>query len=250
MKKLFEADDDLALDNPDAESDSAPPSPKPRSGGRNAAPPPEPEPEIDLENGPGLDDLPPADDDGADSENLPPEGDAGPTGEVGEAGDDTHAVTGEYNSSPVGDIEMTKEKGSYNTYKLRLSMGQIEVLLAALEKNHADPVSDELLATFRYYISKLPGPGEEEEESKGKGDNVDGEELAMPGTGDEADADMGSAGDSLDSIKKLPLPAKGEKPAGGKPPTGKPSAPPEEPGAEPTDEPEENDLGLEAPPEE
>lgn len=76
------------------------------------------------------------------------------------------AITGKYNSSPVGDIKMTKVKGSYNTYKLEMSMGQLEVILTALKRNHADPVSDELLATFTYYIEKLPGPGEEEEEAE------------------------------------------------------------------------------------
>ena len=85
-----------------------------------------------------------------------------------EAAQGTGAVTGKYNSSPVGDVQMAKKKNTYNSYTLTLSMGQLEVILNALEKNHDDPVADELLATFQYYIDKLPGPGEEEEEAEAR----------------------------------------------------------------------------------
>lgn len=70
------------------------------------------------------------------------------------------------NLPPVGDIKLSKVKGTYNTYKLELSMGQIEAIRNALEKDHADPISDELLAIFTYYVEKVPGPGEEEEDLK------------------------------------------------------------------------------------
>lgn len=47
-------------------------------------------------------------------------------------------------------------------------MGQIEAIRNALEKDHADPISDELLAIFSYYVEKVPGPGEEEEDLKAR----------------------------------------------------------------------------------
>jgi len=120
---------------------------------------------------------------------LGPEGgaaaDAGPDLDEPKAAAGTGAITGKYNSSPVGDIQMTKKKQSYNSYQLTLSMGQLEVILNALENNHDDPVADELLATFHYYIEKLPGPGEEEEDTKaaatGKGaGEMPGEETPIP----------------------------------------------------------------------
>ncbi len=72
------------------------------------------------------------------------------------------------NLPPVGDIKLSKTKGTYNTYKLELSMGQIEAVRNALEKDHADPISDELLAILTYYLDKVPGPGEEEEDLKAR----------------------------------------------------------------------------------
>ena len=72
------------------------------------------------------------------------------------------------NLPPVGDIKLSKTKGTYNTYKLEMSMGQIEAIRNALEKDHADPISDELLAILTYYLDKVPGPGEEEEDLKAR----------------------------------------------------------------------------------
>jgi hypothetical protein len=140
-----------------------------------------------------------------------------PPQEEGEepAAQGTGAITGKYNSSPVGDIKMTKSKGTYNTYKLEMSMGQLEVIRNALENNHADPVSDELLATLTYYMDKLPGPGEEEEESdmrKAGAGGEDGPPIPMP---------PGSKG------------AGAPAPAGGKPPLPpKPGQPPPTPAKE------------------
>jgi hypothetical protein len=110
----------------------------------------------------------------------------------------TGAVTGKYNSSPVGDIKMTKAKGSYNTYKLELSMGQLEVIRTALESKHDDPVSDELLATLSYYMDKLPGPGEDEESTDKTG------ESEQPETNDQDYADEFEP--VPDSIKKASAP--------------------------------------------
>ena len=64
------------------------------------------------------------------------------------------------NLPPVGDIKLTKVKQTYNTYRLEMSMGQLEAIRSALERDHADPISDELLAIMTYYLEKVPGPGE------------------------------------------------------------------------------------------
>lgn len=72
------------------------------------------------------------------------------------------------NLPPVGDIQLSKIKGTYNSYKMELSYGQLEAIRSALEKDHAEPVSDELLQILHYYMDKLPGPGEEEEDIKAR----------------------------------------------------------------------------------
>ena len=144
------------------------------------------------------------------------------------------AITGKYNSSPVGDIKMTKVAKSYNTYKLELSMGQLEVIRTALEAKHDDPVSDELLATLTYYMERLPGPGEEEETKQNKGgeDTETDSPIPLPSGASAAPA----PGADTQKLPPPPAPAaeapspkeklKGDKP--GKPgkaekPEGKPS---------------------------
>jgi hypothetical protein len=154
----------------------------------------------------------------------------------GAASGGTGAITGKYNSSPVGDIKMSKSKGTYNTYKLEMSMGQLEVVLSALEKNHADPVSDELLATIRYYIDKLPGPGEEEEEAEAR--NNPGKAGAAGLGGDEDEPlpmppGQGGAGGAKPDLANMPEPSApggAAMPPGkarmlGKSPKGKPGLP-------------------------
>jgi hypothetical protein len=88
---------------------------------------------------------------------------------------------------PVGDIQVKKKSGTYNTYNVTLSMGQIVAIRQALEKDHASPLADELLKLFSYYSDTVPGPGEEEEDVKAR------EEQAAIGAGQTADADEDSA---------------------------------------------------------
>jgi hypothetical protein len=154
------------------------------------------------------------------------------------------AITGKYNYSPVGDVELKKAKGSYNTYTLKLSMGQLEVIMAALEQNHDDPVSDELFATFQYYIDKLPGPGEEEEDLKARERGA--VETGAQTTGDVEDEDV-----------PIPMPPGGEgEPAPEEPPAGPEEAPeggppgerPPPPAPEEEKRPEDEEVGLPAPP--
>jgi len=175
--------DDLALDAPPSAEDD------PMMAGGEEAPPEEPGGEL-----------------GPEGPEAPGEGD-GPAG-VKSAG--SGAIQGRYNSSPVGDVKMTKVKGTYNTYKLELSMGQLEVILTALERNHDDAVSDELLATFHFYLEKLPGPGEDEDE-------FDAKKEAEAGGGMEGDTPLpmppGQEGGEPENMDALPRP--GGAPAGG-----------------------------------
>jgi hypothetical protein len=79
------------------------------------------------------------------------------------------------NFPPVGDIKIAKSKGTYNTYKLELSYGQMECIVQALEAKHDDAIADELLAMFHYYMHELPGPGEDEEQAEQRKDTVTGD---------------------------------------------------------------------------
>jgi len=70
---------------------------------------------------------------------------------------------------PVQESELKKKSGTYNAYTLALSWGQLQVLVAALERDHADPVSDELLAELKWMLENaVPGPGESEEDMKAR----------------------------------------------------------------------------------
>ncbi len=72
------------------------------------------------------------------------------------------------NMPPMGDIKLKKQSGTFNTYTLTLSYGQLEAIRLALEQDHSNPVSDELLSLWTYYLDTLPGPGEEEEDLKAR----------------------------------------------------------------------------------
>ena len=99
-------------------------------------------------------------------------------------------------------MNITKVKKSYNDYEVSLSFGQLDAIRAALEKDHSDPLSDELLAELIWYLDRVPGPGEDEDELKaeqeqaqngGKEGAVEGEDVpvAMP-PGSEAGTPPGS----------------------------------------------------------
>lgn len=176
-----------------------------------------------------------------------------------EEGGRKKAITGKYNSSPVGDIEMSKVKGTYNTYKLQLSMGQIEVIMNALEANHADPVSDELLATFQYYIKELPGPGEDEEEFEAQkkalenpGGAGEEEAIPMPPGGKVGTPPAGAEEEATFMPEEEPGAAEPEEPAAMGAPTGEPGLPePEAAAPEPPPESgNEADRHLPKPPRE
>lgn len=81
---------------------------------------------------------------------------------------------------PVGDIKLSKTAGTYNTYKMELSFGQLEAIKAALQAKHDDAIADELLVMLDYYSQELPGPGEEKEDTKARDKGVEDAESDFP----------------------------------------------------------------------
>lgn len=80
----------------------------------------------------------------------------------------------------VGDIKLSKVSGSYNTYRMELSFGQLEAIKVALEAKHDDSISDELLTMIQYYSTELPGPGEEKEDKEGRQKGAEAAEEDFP----------------------------------------------------------------------
>lgn len=91
---------------------------------------------------------------------------------------------------PVGDIQLKKKSGTYNTYTIQLSYGQIECIRQAVEKDHATPIADELRELLDYYLKTLPGPGEDDDDVKARDEMVD--------------ADSSEDGDDDDMLIPLP----------------------------------------------
>jgi hypothetical protein len=84
-----------------------------------------------------------------------------------------------------------KKKGTYNTYDVELSWGQIETLKGALEQNHADPIADEALAEISWYMERVAGPGVEQEEIDAKQKaSQEGGMGGVEGQGSEEEGDM------------------------------------------------------------
>lgn len=114
---------------------------------------------------------------------------------------------------PVQESELKKKSGTYNAYTLALSWGQLQVLVAALERDHADPVSDELLAELKWMLENaVPGPGESEEDMKAReeeqasvaelanAENAEDFPLPMPPGAEGGDLPIGDDGtDDLDA---------------------------------------------------
>lgn len=108
---------------------------------------------------------------------------------------------------------LKKKAKTFNDYDLSLSYGQLEAIMGALERDHADPVADELFAELQWYMQRVPGPGEEEDEAKAR------EEGA-------AETGAGTTGDVEGEDVPIPMPPT----EGGL--EGAEEAPPEPPGAE------------------
>lgn len=82
-------------------------------------------------------------------------------------------------------MKIDKVSKTFGDYKVEMSWGQLEVISAALERDHADPVADELFAELRWYMDRLPGPGESEEDTKAREEQAAGleggeEDMGLP----------------------------------------------------------------------
>lgn len=93
---------------------------------------------------------------------------------------------------------------SFNDYQVEASYGQLVAIRNALEKDHSDPLSDELYAELNYYLQNVPGPGESSDEFKAERD-------AAKKTKDEAGKEVEggeapSTDTELEAGSKLPPP--------------------------------------------
>jgi hypothetical protein len=89
---------------------------------------------------------------------------------------------------PLQELEIKKKAGTYNVYQITCSFGELDCLYSAISKNHADPLSDEIMGTIAWAMSgNIPMPGEDESEK----DRQDSEEKA------EKDAEKSAADRAL-----------------------------------------------------
>lgn len=105
-------------------------------------------------------------------------------------------------------MRIKKLDDTFNEYKVEISFGQLVAIRDALEKDHAEPISDELYAEISYYLQNIPGPGESTEEFKAEKDAITktGEEAGEEVTPDQdvSDTDVGLEADQEGSM--LPPP--------------------------------------------
>lgn len=90
-------------------------------------------------------------------------------------------------------MEIKKVSGGFNSYRAELSYGELQAIAAALEKSHFGPVADELYSGLRFYLDKLPRPGEDEDDDK-EGDSGPKDIRSLANelrTPDELEAELG-----------------------------------------------------------
>jgi hypothetical protein len=126
-------------------------------------------------------------------------------------------------------MRIQKIKDTFNDYRVEVSWGQLNAMYAALEKDHADPLADELFAELGWYLQNVPGPGEDEDEYK---EAKDAEKQAI-----EGGAEMGAEGGPDQELLGQEVEGPPGEPEGAESPVG-----PEPPPAE------EADSFLERPP--
>ena len=92
---------------------------------------------------------------------------------------------------------------SFNDYSVEMSYGQLVALRNALEKDHSDPLSDELYAELNYYLQNIPGPGENSDEFKAE---RDASKKTPEEAGTETAPENAPASDTEIESGKLPPP--------------------------------------------
>ena len=116
-------------------------------------------------------------------------------------------------------MRIKKIDDTFNDYKVEISYGQLVAIRNALEKDHSDPLSDEIYAEVNFYLNNVPGPGESTEEFKAEKDATEktkdeaGQELAP----EDADGPPTEAGLEAGDGAGGPLPAPPEDENGGAP---------------------------------
>jgi len=128
-------------------------------------------------------------------------------------------------------MDIKKKNESFNTYTITLSFGEMQAIYTALAKGHADPIADEMFMGLKYYMERLPGPGEDEPEKDEEGnevggnpatmDNIDGIDLdsVLPPADEMGgeEVDMGGEGEPLGEEPPGELGGEGEDLPGGEP---------------------------------
>lgn len=96
-------------------------------------------------------------------------------------------------------MHITKVADSYDDYKAELSWSELKAIESALSQHHAGAIADETYARLKFYMPRLPGPGEEKE----KGDD---KTLEQRRAGEELAASRETAPQELLNPADVPMP--------------------------------------------
>lgn len=126
-------------------------------------------------------------------------------------------LTQQTRETPLQEMEIKKKSGSYNSYQIQCSFGELEAFRDALALHHADPLADQLFEELSWWMAgHIPLPGEEksekekhdekEEERKAAEENAE-EGTELPDVPDSAfDDDGGSEGGGASAPEPSPEP--------------------------------------------
>jgi len=115
-------------------------------------------------------------------------------------------------------MHITKVHDSYDDYKMELSWSELKSIEGALSANHAGVQADEAYARLKFYMARLPGPGEEEEKGTNTLEQTQGK-AELKAVGDREPGEIG--------VEDIPLPGgheggEGAAPEGAGEPEGEP----------------------------
>lgn len=103
-------------------------------------------------------------------------------------------------------MKISKQSGSYDLYRAELSWAELNAVIGSLDASGTGAVSDELLAGFKWYMEKLPKPGEEEDDEKETTEKSDeGELTELPAPDAEIELEEPEV-----VPEELPAPTEGE----------------------------------------